>query len=143
MSTFLFSGASSGDVAAAAMPHCGQGSSLTTPYARHWSAMSIDLDKMAVEELVALNQRIVERLKFLESVQTYQEMMAFNLGARVSFEAPGEGRQLATLVKFNRKTVTVMTDRGQRWNISPHLLSEVKEAAPRPSLIYAGERRLK
>ncbi len=67
-------------------------------------------------------------------------MRAFNLGARVSFEAPGEGRQLATLVKLNRKTVTVMTDRGQRWNISPHLLSLVKEAAPRPVLVYSGEK---
>jgi len=75
--------------------------------------MSIDLDKMTVEELVAPNQRIVERLKFLESVQAYQEMMAFNLGARVSFEAPGEGRQLATLVKFNRKTATVHPWRAQ------------------------------
>ena len=103
--------------------------------------MSIDLDKMTVEEWVALNQRIVERLKFLESVQAYQEMMAFNRGARVSFEAPGEGRPLAPLVQFNRKTVTVMTERGQRWNISPHLLSLVQEAAPRPSLVYAGEKR--
>ncbi len=102
--------------------------------------MSIGLDKMTVEEWVVLNQRIVERLKFPESVQAYQEMMAFNRGARVSFEAPGEGRPLAPLVQFNRKTVTVMTDRGQRW-ISPHLLSLVQEAAPRPSLVYAGEKR--
>ena len=34
---------------------------------------------------------------------------------------------LATLVKYNRKTVTVVTDNGQRWNISPHLLSPVKD----------------
>jgi hypothetical protein len=29
-------------------------------------------------------------------------------------------------MKFNRKTVTVVTDTGQRWNISPHLLSPIK-----------------
>ncbi|WP_255353585.1 hypothetical protein [Spongiibacter sp. IMCC21906] len=32
-------------------------------------------------------------------------------------------------MKFNRKTVTVVTDSGQRWNVSPHLLSAVKDAA--------------
>ncbi|MBV4481737.1 hypothetical protein [Pseudomonas khavaziana] len=31
-------------------------------------------------------------------------------------------------MKFNRKSVTVITDNGQRWNISPHLLSPIKDA---------------
>ena len=104
--------------------------------------MAIDIDQLTVEELVALNHRIVERLKFLESLQAHKDMMAFNLGARVSFESAEYGRQLATLVKFNRKTVTVMTDRGQRWNISPHLLSPVKEAKPKQSF-YANQKKLK
>ncbi len=33
---------------------------------------------------------------------------------------------LGTVMKFNRKTVTVETDTDQRWNISPHLLSPIK-----------------
>jgi len=104
--------------------------------------MTTDIDTMTVEELVALNHRIVERLKFLESLQTHQDMMAFNIGARVSFESSSGGRQLGTLVKFNRKTVTVMTDNGQRWNISPHLLSTVKDANPTQSFLYAGGKKL-
>ena len=63
----------------------------------------------------------------LESMQTHIEMMRFNPGQRVSFEHGG-GRLMSTLVKYNRKTVTVVTDNGQRWNISPHLLSPVKDA---------------
>jgi len=104
--------------------------------------MATDIDTMTVEELVALNHRIVERLKFLESLQAHHDMMAFNIGARVSFESSRGGRQLGTLVKFNRKTVTVMTDNGQRWNISPHLLSPVKDAGPTQSFVYAGEKKL-
>jgi len=30
------------------------------------------------------------------------------------------------LVKFNKKTVTVLTNDGQSWNVAPHLLSKVK-----------------
>ena len=61
------------------------------------------------------------------------DMMAFNTGARVSFDSGRDGRLLATLRKFNRKTGTVVTENGQKWNISPHLLSPVKDAKPTQS----------
>ena len=80
--------------------------------------MPIDIDGLSFEELLDLNQRVV--------AQAHIEMMQFNLGQQVSFEHQG-GRMLATLVKYNRKTVTVVTDNCQRWNISPHLLSPVKD----------------
>jgi len=89
--------------------------------------MPIDIDGLSFEELLELNQRVVARLKMLESMQVHIEMMRFNPGQRVSFAHHG-GRILGRLVKYNRKTVTVVTDDGQRWNISPHLLSVVKDA---------------
>lgn len=101
--------------------------------------MPIDIDQLTVEELEALNHRIVERLKILDTLQAHQSMMAFNIGARISFDSGKNGRLLGTLLKFNRKTVTVVTDNGQRWNISPHLLSPVKDAKPTASFVYAGE----
>ena len=97
--------------------------------------MAIDIDGLSFEELLELNQRVVARLKMLESMQVHIEMMSFNIGQRVSFAHQG-GRLTATLLKYNRKTVTVVTDEGQRWNISPHLLSPVKDAGdvePEPS----------
>jgi hypothetical protein len=44
--------------------------------------------------------------------------MAFNIGSRVSFDSGQGGRLLGTLLKFNRKTVTVVTDNGQKWKIT-------------------------
>jgi len=64
------------------------------------------------------NHSIVERLKFLDSMQAYKDIMAFNIGARVSFGSDRDGHLLETLLKFNRKTVTVVTDNGQKWNCS-------------------------
>ena len=104
--------------------------------------MPVDIDKMTHDELVALNHRIVERLKFLDSMQAHKDMMAFNIGARVSFDSGRDERLLGTLFKFNRKTVTVVTDNGQKWNISPHLLSPVKDAKPTQSFVYANEKQL-
>ena len=104
--------------------------------------MPIDIDGLTFEELLELNQRVVARLKMLESMQAHVEMMAFNIGARVSFEAQN-GRLLGTLVKYNRKTVTVVTDNGQRWNISPHLLSPVKDTGPPQPAAPKKKKRLK
>jgi hypothetical protein len=89
--------------------------------------MSIDIDHLSVDELVALNHHIIERLKMLESLEAHKSMMQFHPGARVSFDSPHGERLSGTVMKFNRKTVTVLTDNGQRWNISPHLLSPIKD----------------
>jgi hypothetical protein len=105
--------------------------------------MTIDIDHLTIEQLEALNHRVIERMKFLDTVHAHKAMMAFNIGAKVSFDSPKDGRQLGTLVKFNRKTVTVITDKGQRWNIPPFLLAAVKDAKPTQIFEYAEKKKLK
>jgi len=89
--------------------------------------MPFNLDDLTEEELIELNHKIVERLKFLESMHSHNAMMNFSPGEKVSFEPSGRGRQIGTLVKYNKKTVTVISESGQKWNISPQLLSKVKD----------------
>ncbi len=89
----------------------------------------INIDGLSIDELIALNHRVIERIKFLEKAQAHVDMMAFNLGEKVSFEA-ADGRRFGRLAKYNRKTVTVITDEGQQWRIPPHLLSPVKDITP-------------
>jgi len=71
----------------------------------------IEIDHLTEEELIELNRRIVDRLKQIRHAHDIHNMMRFNRGARVSFETR-QGRELATIIKFNRKTVTVETDQG-------------------------------
>ena len=94
--------------------------------------MPIDIDGLSMEELIQLDHRVVERIKMLRSMQAHVGMMAFNLGARVSFDSQ-EGHQLGTLVKYNRRTVTVLTDDGRQWRVSPSLLAAVKDADQPPA----------
>ena len=89
--------------------------------------MKIDIDSLSYDELLQLNQKIVERLKFLDSVDTHKEMMQFNPGDQVCFEPLGRGMQYGTLIKYNKKTVSIITKSGQKWNVSPHLLKKVKD----------------
>ncbi len=84
--------------------------------------MRVDIDKLSEEELVDLNNRIVERLKFLEHARAHTTMLEFRIGDRVTFTAAGRPQVVGVLTKYNRKTVTVISDDGRRWNVSPSFL---------------------
>ena len=87
--------------------------------------MSINLESLSYEELLELNHKITERLKFLDSMNAQKEMAKFNPGDEVYFSHPTQGKLTGTLLKYNQKTVTIVTTSGQRWNVSPHLLRKV------------------
>ncbi len=92
--------------------------------------MNIDIEKLSEKELTDLNRKIVARLKILASMRTHTEMLEFSVGDKVSFRSPGHGDLIGVLVKYNRKTVTVLAEEGQKWNVSPQLLTKVKQSKP-------------
>ncbi len=104
-------------------------------------SLDIDIDALSIDELEALNHRIVERIKFLDGVQAHYDMMAFNVGAKVTFDSARHGRQFGTIAKFNRKTVTVLTESGQQWKVPPHLLREIKDATPEQHFVRVSGRK--
>lgn len=88
--------------------------------------MNIDINKFTEAELIELNHRIVERLRFLEQMRAHGTMLEFSIGERVTFTPAGRPPVTGMLVKYNRKTVTVITDEGQRWNVSPSFLGKAE-----------------
>ena len=91
-------------------------------------SMRIDIDKLTEAELIDLNNRVVARLQFLAQTRAHAQMLEFKIGDRVSFQPDGHRRVVGMLTRYNRKTVTVITDDGQRWNVSPRLLGRADEA---------------
>ncbi|KFG69446.1 hypothetical protein [Microvirga sp. BSC39] len=90
--------------------------------------MKIDIDQLTEAELIDLNHRIVERLRFLDQMRAHVEMLDFKIGDWVTFQPTSQGPFEGMLTRYNKKTVTVITDIGQRWNVSPTLLSRIKPA---------------
>ena len=82
----------------------------------------IDIDRLSELELIDLNRRIVERLRMVQALRSHQQMMKFSVGQRVRFEPPGHGVLAGMITRYNRKTVTVITDDGGQWNVAPALL---------------------
>ena len=88
----------------------------------------IDIDKLTEAELVDLNNRIVERLRVLNHMRAHAQMLEFRIGDRVSFQPQGRAPVIGMLTRYNRKTVTVITDDGHHWNVSPQFLRRVESS---------------
>jgi len=57
--------------------------------------MTVEIDYLAIDELVDLNERVIERIKYLERVQVFEAMQAFNVGHRVPFYSRAGERKAA------------------------------------------------
>jgi ribosomal protein S17 len=53
--------------------------------------MKIDIDQLTEAELIDLNHRIVERLRFLQQMRAHWEMLEFKIGDRVHLPASRPG----------------------------------------------------
>jgi len=86
----------------------------------------IDIDDLSEKELIDLNNRIVARVKFLRDMRAHASMLEFSLGERVTFQPDGHPPLFGFVAKYNRKSVTVVTERGQHWTVAPNFLRKVK-----------------
>jgi len=81
--------------------------------------MKIDIDKLNEDELIDLNNRTVARLRFLNQMRAHSQMLDFRIGDRVTFQPEGRSPLFGIITRYNKKTVTVITDGGQHWNVAP------------------------
>lgn len=93
----------------------------------------IDIDGLTERELIDLNHRIVSRLRFLREMRSHAEMMNFRIGERVRFHPAGHPEITGTLTRYNKKSVTVISEDGMRWNVHPSFLSKAASQAPERS----------
>jgi len=56
-------------------------------------------------------------------------MLEFRIGDRVEFQPAGRPPLVGVLTRYNKKTVTVITDSGERWNVAPSLLRRTAEGS--------------
>src|SRR3989344_550340 len=84
--------------------------------------MKIDIDRLSEAELVDLNHRVVERLRFLNQMRAHSLMLDFKIGDRVSFRPEGRAPVVGMLTRYNKKTVTVITDDGHHCTVSPSFI---------------------
>jgi len=84
--------------------------------------MPIDIDQLSEAELIDLNHRIVARLQLLRQLEAHSSMLEFRIGERVRFHPQGRGPVIGIITRYNKKTVSLLTEEGERWNVAPQLL---------------------
>lgn len=93
--------------------------------------LHIDIDALSEQELIELNHKVVARLRFLNHARSHSAMLDFRIGERVKFRPSGRGDVVGTLTRYNKKSVTVITDSGEHWNVAPTLLVKAASTAAR------------
>lgn len=92
--------------------------------------MRIDIDRLSEEELIDLNHRIISRLRFLRDMRSHAAMVKFRIGERVRFQPAGHPEITGIITRYNKKSVSLIADNGQRWNVHPSFLSKVVGEQP-------------
>lgn len=80
------------------------------------------LRHMSEEDLLYLNRMVIERLRLLAQARSTVELAQFAEGDRVSFTANDGAVKTGMILRLNKKTVTLRTDDGHLWKVSPGFL---------------------
>lgn len=88
--------------------------------------------RMREDDLRYLNRLIVERLKLIGQARSTIMLAHFNVGDRVCFQSPAGERKSGVIIRLNKKTATISTDDGQRWNVHPGFLTAVEPGGSVP-----------
>lgn len=83
--------------------------------------------ELGEDDLRFVNRLVVDRLKLLAQARSTVMLSRFHVGQRVRFDTP-EGRPLhARIERLNKKTASLVTDDGDRWNVAPVFLTPLGE----------------
>lgn len=86
------------------------------------------IKQLGEDDLLFLNRLIVERLKLISQAKSTNLMATFSIGDLVSFRA-SDGREVQGVVlRLNKKTVSIDSGDGHRWNVAPGFLRLEKAA---------------
>ena len=80
------------------------------------------LDRLTEEELIQLNHVIVQRIRLMQQIRAHGEMINLRIGQRVHFTNSAGEVIRGTVARHNRKSVTVVTEDGHQWRVSPRFL---------------------
>lgn len=84
------------------------------------------VSSMTEKELIEVNKLVIKTIKQNRMVKTEKRMEKFRPGDHVEW-VRDDNTSYGIIVKLNTKTIHVLDDSGDEWNISPHLLNRSKK----------------
>ena len=96
-------------------------------------AIQMDFTKFNDEELIDLNARLVEHMKLRHQARSQKALAKYHIGDRVQFKNHQGKLEKGTIIRINRKTITLHSDDHLNWKVSPSLLQKISEEKISPS----------
>lgn len=84
------------------------------------------INRLSEDDLRFLNRLIVERIKLISQARATSLLANFTKGDRVVFRAPDGHEVEGFVLRLNKKSVSIITNDGHQWNVSPGLLNLVE-----------------
>ncbi|MFK7859256.1 MAG: hypothetical protein AB8B64_10555 [Granulosicoccus sp.] len=91
------------------------------------------VDSLNSSQLQTLNGLICDRLDYLRNLDTLKSMNQFEMGDYIQFTDKQGQVQTGQITKFNRKTISILSSEGKKWNVSPQMLERVANPTLRES----------
>ena len=85
----------------------------------------IDIDALTEAELIALNRRVVLRLRVVKAGQVQQALHSFMFGDYVAFTQTNGEVVKAMVVRPLKTNVALIDDHGVHWAVPPLLLRKI------------------
>jgi hypothetical protein len=83
------------------------------------------IDLMDLDELVKLNEYLVKRIRLLSDTKSMEKVQDFELLEEVYFIDDRRNRIEGTVIRLNKKTITIKTGNGMEWRVSPDFLKRL------------------
>ena len=80
------------------------------------------INLMDLDELIKLNKYVVKRIRLISDTRVMEKVQDFELLENVYFFDEGGNRVDGTIIRLNKKTVTIKTESGMEWRVSPNFL---------------------
>lgn len=80
------------------------------------------INLMDLDELIKLNKYVVKRIRLISDTKVMEKVQDFELLENVYFFDEGGNRVDGTIIRLNKKTVTIKTESGMEWRVSPNFL---------------------
>jgi len=85
----------------------------------------IDVDNLSLAQLIQLHDKVARRIWQLQQAAYSDKLQEFQIGEKVKFLNHEGETLLGIIIRVNKKSLTVRTDRGNKWYLHPWAVTKV------------------
>jgi hypothetical protein len=85
----------------------------------------IDVDNLSLAQLIQLHDKVARRIWQLQQAAYSDKLQEFQIGEKVKFLNEEGETLLGIIIRVNKKSLTVRTDRGNKWYLHPWAVTKV------------------